>query len=246
MTVVVIGGTGVYQWPGLTDSHSQKWETPFGPPSSPIVTGRWRGSPMAFLARHGENHEFLPHQVNYRANIHACSQLKPTAVVAINSVGSMSDDLPPGSLGLPDQLIDYTWGRAHTFAGEIPLETLYADMTAPYSPSVRQQLIDADSAGRLARSQQCVYGAVQGPRLETAAEVRRLTQDGCHVVGMTGMPEAGLAAELGLPFVCVTLTANWAAGYAGTQHIELEEIMAHIERAQVNLRALLSAWLENA
>ncbi len=243
MTIVVIGGTGIYQWPGLTETQSLDLQTPFGAPSAALLKGRWLGHELVFLARHGAGHEFLPHQVNYRANLHACHQLTPRAVVAINSVGSICKDLPPGSLGLPDQVIDYTWGRAHTFAGELSLETPYADMTYPYSPALREELIGADTEGLLGRSRECVYAATQGPRLETSAEVVRLARDGCHVVGMTGMPEAGLAAELNLPLVCVTLTANWAAGYAGTQHILLPEVMANIEQAQTKLRKLLSAWL---
>ncbi|MEM9184354.1 MAG: S-methyl-5'-thioinosine phosphorylase [Pseudomonadota bacterium] len=244
MTVVVIGGTGVYRWPGLTDSRELDLDTPFGNPSAPLISGRWHGQEVAFLARHGQDHEYLPHQVNYRANIHACSQLMPRAVVAINSVGSMARDLPPGSLGLPDQIIDYTWGRDHTYAGELELSTLYAEMTEPYYAEVRASLRAADETGLLARADDCVYAAVQGPRLETAAEVRRLERDGCHVVGMTGMPEAALAAELELPFVCVTVTANWAAGFAGDEPISLPEIMANIEAAQDRLRQLLAGWIK--
>ncbi|MEM9530784.1 MAG: S-methyl-5'-thioinosine phosphorylase [Pseudomonadota bacterium] len=243
MTAVVIGGTGMYSWPGLANVTTRSVATPFGAPSAEFLCGTWHGVPVAFLARHGIEHQHLPHQVNYRANLFACRELGATAVLALNTVGSLCPDLPPGMLGLPDQVIDYTWGREHTFAGDLEIPAVHAEMTAPYDDALRSQLLACDRHGAIGRAEDCVYGAVQGPRLETAAEVRRLGRDGCHVVGMTGMPETVLARELGLSYACVTITANWAAGYGAAGPIVLEDVLEVVEGALGKAQQLISDWL---
>jgi purine nucleoside phosphorylase len=136
--------------------------------------------------------------------------------------------LTPGALVLPDQIIDYTWGREHTFCDAMAVKVQHVDFTEPYSESVRRQLIEAAAASGIALHERAVYGTTQGPRLESAAEIRRLQRDGCDIVGMTGMPEAGLARERGLAYACLALIVNPAAGLGGrgVSLADIEQVMA--------------------
>ncbi len=208
----IIGGTGLNQIPGLELLGREVVSTPWGEPSAPLVRGRLQGREVVFLARHGEPHRIPPHRVNYRANLWALQAVGVSRIVAVNAVGGIDAVMPPGHFCVPDDLIDYTWGRDMTyFADELEAVT-HIDFTRPYSTSVREALLDALQAVNAAHSATGVYAATQGPRLETAAEVRRLRQDGCHIVGMTGMPEATLARELNLEYACLALVVNAAAG----------------------------------
>ncbi|MDX1568852.1 MAG: S-methyl-5'-thioinosine phosphorylase [Xanthomonadales bacterium] len=226
--LAVIGGTGLYRFGELQQAWEERPETPFGELSSPIVRGRWRGRDVAFLARHGAGHGLYPHQINYRANVWALAQLAPRQLVAINAVGSLDERFPPGSLAVPDQLIDYTWGREGTYFGELPDIPMHVDFTEPYDPALHASLLAA--GGFEAAS--VVLGITQGPRLETAAEVRRMGQDGCHLVGMTGMPEAVLARELGLRYASLCVIANWAAGFGEQpeEEITMEMVVSTVEQ----------------
>ncbi|WP_206202925.1 S-methyl-5'-thioinosine phosphorylase [Thioalkalivibrio sp. XN8] len=219
----IIGGTGMTQLDGLVIEREQALATPWGAPSSPLLHGRFAGIPLVFLARHGFDHDLPPHLVNYRANCWALREAGVRRVVAVNAVGGISGDCGPGSLVIPDQLIDYTWGRAHTYCDGEAEPLRHVDFTEPYTNEVREWLLWAGAAAGLEPRDGGIYAATQGPRLETAAEVDRLARDGCDVIGMTGMPEAALARELGLEYACCAVVVNWAAGRGGDIHEELEQ-----------------------
>ncbi|BBP82080.1 S-methyl-5'-thioinosine phosphorylase [Pseudomonas sp. No.21] len=213
MTVyAIIGGTGLTQLEGLTMKALLNPETPYGAPSAGIVQGDYAGRDLLFLARHGHPHRIPPHQVNYRANLWALKQAGAQAVVAVNAVGGINAAMGTGHLVVPHQLIDYTHGRTDTFfEGELDHVT-HIDFSHPYDEALRQKLLTALAATGHAHSDHGVYGCTQGPRLETVAEIARMERDGCDLVGMTGMPEAVLARELDLPYACISLVVNPAAG----------------------------------
>ena len=212
--------------------------TIFGKPSAPVQKMSVSGLDFCFLARHGNPHKIAPHQVNYRANLQALCSRGVRIVIAINAVGAISESFSPGQLIVPDQIIDYTWGRGSTFfEGELDAVT-HIDFSFPYTESARAVLIEAASKLDVPISDFGVYGATQGPRLETAAEIVRLERDGCDLVGMTGMPEASLAAELKLNYVCLGLVVNWAAGKSD-HIITMEEIEAAIEQGMSGVKRIL-------
>lgn len=236
----IIGGTGLAQLEGLGIEREERPATPWGEPSAPLLRGRFAGMPVVFLARHGQGHDIAPHAVNYRANVWALRQAGVGRVIAVNAVGGISADCAPGTLVIPDQLIDYTWGRAHSYcdADAMPLE--HVDFTAPYASAVREWLLWAGAAAGVEPRDGGTYAATQGPRLETAAEIDRLERDGCDIVGMTGMPEAALARELQLDYACCAVVVNWAAGRGGDIHAELDE---WVETGMAAARRLIVAAL---
>ena len=235
----IIGGTGLTQLEGLTKIRSETCDTPFGKPSSPLVHGMINGTSVVFLARHGERHTIPPHRVNYRANLFALREAGVDEVVAVAAVGGISDETGPGVIAIPAQLIDYTWGRQHTYFEDNLEQVTHIDFTEPYCEDLRNKLLDA--------AQQCavpvvnggVYGATQGPRLETAAEIDRMARDGCTLGGMTGMPEAALARELGLCYAACAVVANRAAG-RGEGGISMREIETTLAAAMGHVRQILS------
>ena len=246
--LAVIGGTGVYALAELADVETVSATTRYGAPSGPIRIGRLAGRRVAFLARHGEGHSVPPHRINYRANLAALQQAGATRVLALNTVGGITPAHGPRVLGCPDQLIDYTWGRISTLCeGDVDdgrgNEVLHVDFGDPYTPSLRAQLLSAARRAGVALVDGGCYGATQGPRLETRAEIARMRRDGCDLVGMTGMPEAGLARELGLEYACLAIVANWAAG-AGPdpdEAITLDEVLANVAAASAGVSRLLAA-----
>ncbi len=240
--IAIIGGTGLAALENLVIEDERAVETPWGKPSAPLVTGRLGKRRVLFLARHGNPHRVPPHQVNYRANLWALRDAGVRAVVAVNAVGGIHPEMGPPSIVVPDQLIDYTYGRAHTyFEGELSSVT-HIDFTDPYTETLRQELLAAGAACSVPCRAGAVYGATQGPRLETTAEIRRLERDGCDIVGMTGMPEAGLAAELELDYACLALVVNWAAGKSD-HIITMDEIQAAIDEGMGNVMRLLARFL---
>lgn len=241
--LAIIGGTGLTSLKGLEITRKEMVHTPYGEPSGPLTHGVLGGKEVIFLARHGYGHTIPPHLINYRANIWALSQTGVTRVIGVAAVGGIRDDLSPGRIVIPDQLIDYTWSRASTFFDEGSPVT-HIDFTAPYSAALRELLIraageegqDADDALNYSG----VYGVTQGPRLETAAEIDRMERDGCALVGMTGMPECALARELDLEYACCAVIANWAAGRGGTTQIDMQEIEHNLRKGMDTVRALLT------
>ena len=239
IALAVIGGTGVYRLAALEDEQALHCDTPYGAPSGPLRIGHLGNARVAFLARHGEGHALPPHRVNYRANLHALQQAGVRRVLALNTVGGITEGYGPRVLACPDQLIDYTWGRESTYwDGEG--QALHVDFGQPYSPGLREQVLAAARATGVALVDGGCYGATQGPRLETNAEIARLRRDGCDLVGMTGMPEAGLARELGLDYACLAIVANWAAGCGDAGEITLAEVLENVAAASAGLPALVA------
>ncbi|HUQ51905.1 MAG TPA: S-methyl-5'-thioinosine phosphorylase [Gammaproteobacteria bacterium] len=185
-------------------------KTPYGEPSSSVLTIAVGGARVACIARHGEGHALAPHEINYRANVWALQQRGVRWCVGINTVGSIDLGLVPGGLAVPAQLIDYTHGRAATFGGG-GSAVRHIEFAEPFSPALRGRLATAIlDCGLVVRAG--TYGVTQGPRLETAAEIERLARDGCTMVGMTAMPEAALARELDLEYAVCAVAVNYAAG----------------------------------
>lgn len=187
-------------------------ETRFGRPSAPVYSTLLEGCPLLTVARHGDRHSVPPHAINYRANLAALQAAGAKSVIALNTVGVVSDVREPGSIAIPDQIIDYTWGREHTIYDGNDGNVEHIEFTEPFSGKLRQQLLTAANAAGVDCYDGGVYAATQGPRLETAAEVDRLERDGADYVGMTAMPEAAIASELGLEYACLALIVNRAAG----------------------------------
>ncbi|KRG61773.1 5'-methylthioadenosine phosphorylase [Stenotrophomonas humi] len=239
IALAVIGGTGVYKLAALDDVQTHDVETIYGAPSGPVRVGLLNGQRVAFLARHGEGHSIPPHKINYRANLAALKQLGATRVLALNTVGGITDNFGPRVLACPDQLIDYTWGRISTLSEEAGSEVLHVDFGHPYTPSFRAKVLAAAKAKGVVMQDGGCYGATQGPRLETNAEIARMRRDGCDLVGMTGMPEAGLARELGLEYACLAIVANWAAGCGEAEEITMAEVLANVEAASAGLPTLV-------
>lgn len=243
MTVyAIIGGTGLTQLDGLTITAALNLDTPYGAPSAPVLRGEYAGREVLFMARHGHPHRIPPHQVNYRANLWALKEAGAQAVVAVNAVGGIHAAMGTGHFCIPHQLIDYTSGRAHTFyEGELEHVT-HVDFSHPYDAGLRQRLTAALAAERCGFSGHGVYGCTQGPRLETVAEIARLERDGCDIVGMTGMPEAALARELALPYACLALVVNPAAGKSNAL-ITMAEIERALDEGMGKVKAVLACVL---
>ena len=239
IALAVIGGTGVYKLAQLDDVSSHSVETRYGTPSGPIRVGTLLGQRVAFLARHGEGHSLPPHKINYRANLAALQQIGATRVLALNTVGGITEHFGPRVLACPDQLIDYTWGRISTLSEEPGSEVLHVDFGHPYTPILRSKVLAAAKVTGVRLQDGGCYGATQGPRLETNAEIARMRRDGCDLVGMTGMPEASLARELGLDYACLAIVANWAAGCGDGDEITMAEVLANVDAASSGLPELI-------
>jgi len=238
-TVAIIGGSGLTNLKNLRITRREVIRTPYGEPSAPMVFGQLGGQEAVFLPRHGAGHTIPPHEVNYRANIWAIKQTGVDKVIAVNAVGGISPDyLTSGTLVVPDQVIDYTYGRAHTFFGSEHKSVTHVDFTYPYCETLRQTVIQAAARTRIKVVGRGTYGATQGPRFESAAEIRRMERDGADIVGMTGMPEAGLARELELCYASISLVVNPAAGKA-KDTISLKEIEMNLETGMAPVRSLL-------
>ena len=241
----VIGGSGVGVLGGLAGARRKAARTPYGKPSSALVSGTIYGRRVVFLARHGEGHVYAPHQVNYRANLWALRAAGVKDVVSVATVGGIRADLAPGTLAVPDQIIDYTWGRVSTFGPPVARGVTHIDFTRPYCEELRLRLLAAAAAAGESVTAGGTYAATQGPRLETAAEIDRLERDGADMVGMTGMPEAALARELGLCYAAIAVVANHAAGRGASaraiSHTAIEEVArGALDRVQRMLERLVS------
>lgn len=215
--LAIIGGTGLTQLANLEITHRQVMRTPYGEPSGAITFGRLREQELMFLARHGYGHTIPPHEVNYRANLWALQEQGAKHIISVASVGCIRADLSPGDIVVPSQIIDYTHGRAFTFFEGHDRLVQHIDFTHPYHPRLRQQILDAARRANEVLLDGGVYAATQGPRLETAAEINRLERDGADIVGMTGMPEASLAKELGIHYAAIAVVLNYAAGRGGSR-----------------------------
>ena len=227
-TIAIIGGTSLTTLDTLKITHRETLSTPYGEPSSPLIYGELSGRNVVFLSRHGQHHTLPPHRINYRANLWVLHHIGVKQVLATAAVGGIRADMEPGRLAFPDQIVDYTWSRHSTFFEDNLKEVTHIDFTEPYCSELREKLIQATRDLGIKFHESCTYGATQGPRLETAAEIRRMERDGCDMVGMTGMPEAALARELGLSYAACAVVANWAAGKSSgpITMVEIEQNLA--------------------
>lgn len=238
--IIVGSGFGAFG----EEAERQEIATPFGRPSAPIRSMPFGEQVVLILPRHGDQHTLPPHAINYRANGYALKSLGAEAVIALNTVGIVSEKCTPGSLAVPDQIIDYTWGRAHTIYDGEQGEFDHVDFTEPFSEPLRQGLLAAARAAGIDCYDGGVYAATQGPRLETAAEVDRLERDGVDFVGMTGMPEASLARELGLDYACLSMVVNLAAGRG---HLPIhDDVESNMAAARVQAIKALKEFFRNA
>jgi len=239
-TLAIIGGTGLTQLSDLTIIKREQLNTPYGAPSAEFVTGELNGSRIIFLARHGNPHTIAPHKINYRANIWGLKQLGVTQIIAVAAVGGITSEMAPAHIAIPDQIIDYSYGRLHTFFDDEVVQ--HIDFTYPYNQNLRARLISAAAKADIKISPLGTYGCTQGPRLETTAEIQRMERDGCDLVGMTGMPEAALAKELDMDYAAISVVANWAAGKSQGE-ITMEEIERHLHKGMANTAELLKAFV---
>jgi len=241
--LAIIGGTGLTRLANLDVKQRRTVRTPYGEPSAQLASGTVRGVPVIFLARHGDGHTIPPHQVNYRANLWALKEEGAREIVSVASVGGIRRHLGPGTIVVPHQIVDYTWGRASTFfEGEAAVK--HIDFTEPYSAGLRARLLAAAKRSGEAAGDGAVYAATQGPRLETAAEIDRLERDGADIVGMTGMPEAALAREIDLAYAAIAVVVNHAAGRGASAHgIQMQDIGAVLEKTMGRVLKIIEALL---
>ena len=233
-------GSGMADFAAMT---SEAVSTRCGTPSAAVRETQLAGRRALVLPRHGDRHSIPPHRINYRANLLALQAAGAGAILCTNTVGCIPARPAPGELAIPSQVIDYTWGREHSFEDGSGTGVQHIDFTRPYDDGLRAALLEAAEAADIACRDGGVYGATQGPRLETAAEVDRLERDGVDYVGMTGMPEFSLAAELGLPVACVSMIVNRAAGRgSGPIHADID---ASIAKSKANLINLLQCFFKN-
>lgn len=235
----IIGGSGLCDYPGMEISELKEMETPYGFPSAPLRLGRLNEQDVVFLPRHGDQHTVAPHRVNYRANIHALQQLGVEQILAVAAVGGITEQYGPGTLAVPDQIIDYTHGREQSFFSDDFSADRHIDFTWPYDAALRQKILTIGDKLALNVVNRATYGAVQGPRLETAAEIRRMANDGCDLVGMTGMPEAYLAREAGVAYATLAVVANWGAGITD-EALTMDEIHQTLAAGINDVRAIIA------
>ena len=237
----VIGGTALSEIDQLANVITFTVDTPYGEPSSPLRQGTLNKQRFVFLARHGERHTIPPHAINYRANIWALRDAGVSEIVAISAVGGISDSMLPGSLVIPDQIIDYSWGRESTFFDRNFSIDKHTDFTHPYDPNRRQSLLNSAVICDQNIIDGGTMGVTQGPRLESAAEIQRMRRDGCDIVGMTAMPEAALARELDIPYAGLAVVVNWAAGIT-EENISMEDIQKVMAEATGKINEILVAY----
>ena len=241
-TIAIIGGSGLTQLEDFSLDYQQTAETPWGEPSAKLSFGSLFGKKIIFLPRHGIEHTIAPHKINYRANLWALKQAGVKSVIGIAAVGGILPELKPSTIVIPDQIIDYSWGRASTFFEDPETPVTHIDFSWPYTKTLRELLISAACVADITITPHAVYGCTQGPRLETAAEIVRMERDGCTIVGMTGMPEAALARELNMDYASCAVVANAAAGKTNVE-ISMEEIERNLSTGINTTYQLLERFL---
>lgn len=213
----ILGGSGFSDRSIFTVNERIEVTTPYGPTSSPVVLGRLGGQDVVFIHRHGFSHQFAPHRVPYRANIWALKQMKVDGIIGVGTAGGIAEPLGPGGIAIVDQLIDYTWGRRVTYFDSPETGVQHVDLTWPFDRTMHAKLVAAAKRLAIPVMRHGVYACTQGPRLRTAAEVRRIARDGGDLIGMTLYPECALARELGVPYAGICVSVNHAAGMGSSQ-----------------------------
>lgn len=241
VTLALVGGTGLTELDEMVKSISV--DTPYGEPSAAICEVQSSPVRLLFLPRHGHPHRFPPHCVNYRANMWALREVGADHVLAVSAVGGVCKPYGPATLAVPDQLIDYTWGRKHTFCDSAKVALEHVDFTRPYEGPLRETLLKAARDASIEVVDGGCIGVFQGPRLESSAEVEKARRDGCHMAGMTALPEAGLARELGLDYAGLAVVSNWGAGVTG-EALSEDHIAATLKEPMMRVRTLVRALLK--
>ncbi len=247
----VIGGSGFDTFDTLVVNDAIFKETPYGSHSGPMLQGTLGDTPCLFLPRHGAGHYLPPHKVNYRANMWLLRELGVKKIIAFNVVGGITKKMSPDTIVIPDQLIDYTYGRDHTFydgqqkqlLGETFQNVEHVDFAEPFDQILRKKIIEFFRHANIDMVERGVYGCTQGPRLETVAEIERLKRDGCDIVGMTAMPEAILARELGMDYAAIVTVVNWSAGISD-KPLSMIEIMDTVKKNMTKIKMLLPDLLQ--
>ena len=224
MKLAIIGGSLLKQLSNISTIAEERINTPFGTPSGHFITGMLDGIEVVYINRHGSQHHIAPHQINYKANMFVLKTLEVTDIIAVTAVGGITDAMSPMKWVVPDQIIDYTHGRLQTYSDVNDTKVNHIDFTYPFDESLRKKLIKVLENQACEHETQGTYGVTQGPRLETMAEIKRMHQDGCDIVGMTAMPEASLARELQMNYATLSLVVNWAAGKGEGDLISMEDI----------------------
>jgi 5'-methylthioinosine phosphorylase len=250
MTIAIIGGSGLGQFSSVESAQAISQSTPFGKHAEGVIRFMVGKNAVIFLPRHGVQHLLPPHKVNYRANLWLLKSLGVTKIIACNVVGGITEGMSPRTLLVPNQIIDYSWGREHTFFDGMQSDTPlvnkaveHIDFTQPYSEALRQRVLSFLDQQNIAHMNYGTYGCTQGPRLETAAEISRLHNDGCDVVGMTAMPEASLAAELMMEYAGLSLVVNWAPGIVD-EVLSMEAIMELVADEMTKVQHFLPNLIE--
>lgn len=241
--IAIIGGSGLTSLSGVKISETRKVDTPYGSPSGALTFGHFSEKEIVFLPRHGNPHTIPPHKINYRANIYALKENDVENIIAVNAVGGITSEMYPGRIVIPEQIIDFTYGRNQTFYEDDFADLTHIDFTHPYSVSLREQLAAASLTSDINIFVGGVYAATQGPRLETAAEINKLERDGCDIVGMTGMPEATLTREMNINYACISLVVNWAAGKSD-EEITMQMIENNLEKGMGKIKTILEETIK--
>jgi 5'-methylthioadenosine phosphorylase len=233
----IIAGSGLYEIEGLSFEESVNADTVYGKPSGSILRYKYEGRDVFFLPRHGKNHNLPPHRVNYRANIRAFKDLGVQEIISLSAVGGIRADLEPGSIVIADQLLDFTKSRINTFFdGD---DVVHVDFTAPYCSEMRDILLGASRKAGLKVFDGGTYAAVEGPRLETAAEIAFFKSAGADMVGMTAMPEAALAREAEMCYSGIYVVTNYAAGISKGR-LTTGEVVETMRSSSASTQVLLS------
>ncbi len=229
MKLAIIGGSLLSELTGLANSDQERVTTPFGLPSDAFTRGELNGIDVVYFNRHGNAHHIAPHQINYKANMFALKILDVSHVIAVTAVGGISEKMSPMKWVVPDQIIDYTHGRLHTYNDGSETAVNHIDFSYPFDKDLSNALLQAVTMASDKAESSAVYGVTQGPRLETAAEITRMQRDGCDIVGMTAMPEAAFARELEMKYAVLSLVVNWAAGKGeASSLVSMDEIQQRI------------------
>lgn len=236
MTIAIIGGTGVYDPALLTEVREESVTTPYG--EAAFLRGFYQKQEVIFLNRHGKGHSVPPHLINYRANIQALQMAGATQIIATAAVGSLNPDYPPGSIVMPDQFLDFTKVRRQTFYEGGPAGVVHCDMTVPYCPNLRALISQVGETRQIATFNGGTYVCTEGPRFETAAEIKMFKSLGGDLIGMTSVPEVNLSRELGLCYANLSVVTNFAAGIL-PQPLSHQEVLAAMRESIGRLRVLM-------
>ena len=221
--LAIIGGSGLYRFPSLENSQTVEIDTPFGQPSSPIITGDLFGKNIAFLARHGVGHVFLPSEVNYRANIYALKTLGVSRIVSISACGSLREDFKPGEIVIPDQIVDLTRSRSRTFFGDGIVAHIGA--ADPFCKNLSSQLIQAVRSTRAITHKGGTYITIEGPRFSTKAESNLYREWGMSVIGMTACPEVFLAREAEICYATMAHVTDYDVWHSSEKPVTVEMVI---------------------